>query len=98
MFLTPARSVLAVVLFSGCHVQASEPPTASDPMTSTEQGLLGHIKSVRVEESSVDGAPRTLIERTIFGHDGRAIESAHAFSASEKLLVLEHTSTTATET
>jgi hypothetical protein len=76
MSLILTSSVLAALLFSSAH--AFEPPAATGPKTSSEQGFRGRVKSARVEVASIDGAPRVLVERSIFDRNGRALEYAHA--------------------
>jgi len=83
MFRISAALALAVVLLSGCRVQAFEPPAATGP-TSLDQGFRGHVKSVRVEESSIEGAPRTLAERSVFDRSGRLLKYAQATNAASE--------------
>src|SRR5690348_5604786 len=82
VFLTRTGLLFAALVLSACCIEAFQPPLASSPKTAAmEQGLRGHVKSVRVDESDRDGDSRTLAERSIFGRDGRMLEYAHVTGA-----------------
>jgi hypothetical protein len=77
-FLTRTGLSFAALLPSACCIPAF--PTARGYGSTTaamEQGLQGHVKSVRVEESGRSGSSRTFAERSILSrlriYQGRCV-------------------------